>query len=42
MIKDTHRENTASNTYTQIKFSKNEVVSGKSPLFVIATFCNPH
>ena len=29
-------------SFTQIKFSKNEVVSDKSPLFLIGPFCTPH
>ena len=29
-------------SYTQIKLSKNEAVNGKSPFFVIGTFCTPH
>ena len=29
-------------SYNEIKFSKNKVVSGKTPLFVIGPFCNPH
>ena len=28
--------------YTQIKFSKKEVVSRKSAFFVIGPFCTPH
>ena len=28
-------------SYTEIKSSKNEVVSGKSPFFVISPFCTP-
>ena len=29
-------------SYTQIKFQKNEVVSGESPFFVIGPFCTSH
>ena len=29
-------------SYTEIKFSKNKVVSGKTPHFVIGPFCIPH
>ena len=29
-------------SYTEIKFSKNKVVSGKTTLFVTGPFCTPH
>ena len=29
-------------SYTRIKFSKNELVSGKSRFFAIGLFCTPH
>ena len=29
-------------SYTQIKFLKNEVVGGKRPFFVMGPFCTPH
>ena len=29
-------------SYSQFKFPKNEVISGKSPFLVIGPFCTPH